>query len=59
MPIRLSQIKELIAHAELNDMPDVRNEKVEQAKKRLESGFYNNPEVMGQLLDNLEDDILS
>jgi len=34
-------------------LPDIRQDKVDQAKKRLEQGFYNSVEVQGKIAEKL------
>lgn len=42
-----------------NALPETREEKIELAKKRVEEGFYDKPEVMEDLADNLSETIAS
>lgn len=37
----------------LNALPDVRSDKVEQSEERLQSGFYEKPEVYSRVADTL------
>jgi len=42
-----------------NALPETREEKIELAKKRVEEGYYDRPEVMDDLADNLGETIAS
>ncbi len=42
-----------------NALPETREEKIELAKKRVEEGYYDRPEVMEDLADNLGETIAS
>jgi len=52
-PALLSEIKQGLA-----DLPDVRQEKVDEAKLRISSGYYNRPEIRKEILRSVLQDFL-
>ncbi len=41
----------LAAKERLSDLPEVRPEKIREAEKRIEGGFYDRPEVVSKIVD--------
>jgi len=41
----------------LNELPEVRSERVEEARRKLESGFYDRPEVIEQAAQNVQNEL--
>lgn len=41
----------LAAKERLSDLPEVRPEKIREAEKRIEKGFYDRPEVVSKIVD--------
>ncbi len=39
----------------VNEMPDVREAKIEEVKAKLKEGFYDKPEVIGEVADKVID----
>ena len=47
---------DISAKARINAINDVREDKIEEVKKKIESGYYNTPEFIEKLADKLIDD---
>jgi len=43
------------AQAVLKNTPEVREEKINEVKKRVQSGYYNSPQVINNIADRLID----
>jgi len=41
----------------LNELPEVRADRVEEARRKLESGFYDRPEVIEQAAQNVQNEL--
>lgn len=41
----------------LNELPEVRSERIEEARRKLESGFYDRPEVIEQAAQNVQNEL--
>ena len=46
------------AHEALDDVPDVRESKVSEARKRVEGGFYNRSEIQRDTADQILDELV-
>ena len=42
---------------EITDKASLSGERIDEIRKRIESGFYNSPEIKGEIVDRLIDDI--
>jgi len=58
---RLSRLGNLIykARVEASRNDNVRNEKVEQARQRIEEGYYNSPGVRSKLVSRLAEKVIA
>jgi hypothetical protein len=45
------------ANVLLGELPEVRADRVEEARRKLESGFYDRPEVLTQTAQNIQDEM--
>jgi anti-sigma28 factor (negative regulator of flagellin synthesis) len=52
---RLSETKANaeIVSAQLENQPDIRTEKVEEARQKVKSGYYDSPQFLDKLVDKL------
>lgn len=56
--LRVSDLERIQSYVDkLKDMPDVREEKVSQAKAALEAGEYDKPEVLDEVANRLMGDL--
>jgi anti-sigma28 factor (negative regulator of flagellin synthesis) len=42
-----------VVKAQVSSQPDIRPEKVEEVRKKIESGYYNSPEFLDKLTDKV------
>ena len=56
--LRVSDLERIQSYVDkLKEMPDIREEKVTQAKAALEAGDYDSPEVLDEVVSRLIEDI--
>jgi anti-sigma28 factor (negative regulator of flagellin synthesis) len=46
-----------VVKTQLSAAPDIREERVEEVRKKIESGFYNSPEFIDKLADKVMNDL--